>query len=168
MRVIEKILDQDKQGLKCPFPLRANYITIHEVCSNQSAQASARYASRSNSPIAAHFFVDEKEAIQIIPLERNAFACGDGLDGTGNRESVSIEICRSQAKDSQLYKQSVQNALILTKQLMKELNLDAEHIVRHYDWTKADCPHRMMKEGRWQEFKMKCKEGEKQNEEFSI
>ncbi len=41
-----------------------------------------------------HIAVDDKEAVQGIPLERNAWHCGDG-GGNGNRKSIGVEICYS-------------------------------------------------------------------------
>lgn len=157
MKITEKIIPWDKQGLKCPFKIVPEYITIHEVNSAQDAETLARYATQSLDPIAAHFFVDEKQVIQTIPLNRNAFACGDGSSGVGNTKSISIEICRSQSKKEELYYASVDNAIWLTKKLMKELNIKADKVVRHYDWSGVDCPQRMMREGLWNDFKKKLK-----------
>ena len=102
------------------------------------------------NPSAAHIYVDECQAIQIIPLDRCAQACGD-RDGSGNRESISIEICRSEAPGN-LYYQAMANTIVLVKQLMDQLQIAPDHVVRHYDWTGANCPKRMLKEGLWSVF----------------
>ena len=168
MIIKKKLLNMEQQGRKCPFSMDPEYITIHEIRSNQSAETVSRIVMLSNEMVAAHFFVDEKEVIQIIPCDRNAFACGDGAEGTGNRKSISIEICRSQAKNDELYYRSVKHACDLTKFLMKEYGIPLEKVVRHYDWTKRNCPYRMMREGLWQTFKCKLQEGDRYNEEFSL
>lgn len=168
MQIKKRFLNWEKQGQKCPFSMIPEYITIHEIKSNQSADTAARIISSNFGNIGAHFFVDEKEVIQIIPCDRNAFACGDGAEGIGNTRSISIEICRAEAQNKQLYYQSVDNALKLTKELMKQYQIPIEKVVRHYDWTQADCPCRMMRENLWQTFKFKLQEGDIKNEEFSL
>lgn len=168
MRIKKRLLNWEKQGQKCPFSMIPKYITIHEIRSNQSADTVARVISSNFGNIGAHFFVDEKEVIQIIPCNRNAYACGDGAFGTGNTQSISIEICRAEALNDALYYKAVDNALELTKILMKKYQIPLEKVVRHYDWTQNHCPYRMMRENLWQTFKLKLQEGDIQNEEFSL
>lgn len=168
MKFKKQLLNAEQQGRKCPFSMKPEYITIHEINTNQSAETVARYVTLSFGMIAAHFFVDEEEIIQVITCDHNAFACGDGLEGTGNRKSISIEICRSKAKKDEYYYRSVENARVLTKYLMKKYGIPLDRVLRHYDWTKKDCPHRMMKENLWQTFKCKLQKGEIQDEEFSL
>ncbi len=160
MIITKRFLSWEKQGQKCPFSMTPEYITIHEIRSNQSADTVARVVSNNFGNIGAHFFVDEKDVIQIIPCDRNAFACGDGAEGTGNTCSISIEICRVEAKNDELYYRAVGNALELTKMLMKQYHITHENVVRHYDWTQANCPRRMMRENLWQTFKQQLQEGD--------
>ena len=146
IEIEQRLIKQEHWPRKCPVSIIPRYITIHEMNTWQDAEACAKYAARSLDPSAAHIYVDECQAIQIIPLDRCAQACGD-RDGSGNRESISIEICRSEAPGN-LYYQAMANTIVLVKQLQ----IAPDHVVRHYDWTGANCPKRMLKEGLWSVF----------------
>lgn len=50
-----------------------------------------------DSSTSYHIAVDDKEAIQAIPFNRNAFHAGDGGNGTGNRKYIAVEICYSKS-----------------------------------------------------------------------
>ena len=150
IEIEQRFIKQEHWPRKCPVSIIPRYITIHEMNTWQDAEACAKYAARSLDPSAAHIYVDECQAIQIIPLDRCAQACGD-RDGSGNRESISIEICRSEAPGN-LYYQAMANTIVLVKQLMDQLQIAPDHVVRHYDWTGANCPKRMLKEGLWSVF----------------
>ena len=58
--------------------------------------------------------------------------CGDGKGkyGITNSNSIGIEICINSDGN---YNIAFQNAVELTKHLMKELNIPIERVVRHYD-----------------------------------
>ena len=146
IEIEQRLIKQEHWPRKCPVSIIPRYITIHEMNTWQDAEACAKYAARSLDPSAAHIYVDECQAIQIIPLDRCAQACG-----SGNRESISIEICRSEAPGN-LYYQAMANTIVLVKQLMDQLQIAPDHVVRHYDWTGANCPKRMLKEGLWSVF----------------
>lgn len=47
--------------------------------------------------VSFHFAVDEREAVQILPLAIHGWHAGDGR-GPGNTESIGVEICRSQCR----------------------------------------------------------------------
>ena len=50
-----------------------------------------------NNEVSFHIAVDDVEAIQCIPFNRNAWAAGDGGSGTGNRKYIHVEICYSKS-----------------------------------------------------------------------
>ena len=150
IKIEKRIIDSFSWTRKCPIQIDPQFITIHEMNTWQDAEDCAKYASKSLSPSAAHVYVDERRAIQIIPFNRCALACGD-RNGPGNRKSVSIEICRTEAPGD-LYYQAWNNAVQIVCCVQKELNIPHDHIVRHFDWTGANCPKRMMKEGLWEMF----------------
>ena len=80
--------------------------------------------------------------------------CGDGKGkyGITNSNSIGIEICINSDGN---YNTAFQNAVELTKHLMKELNIPLEKVVRHYDASRKNCPARMNKNGwaLWNTFK---------------
>ena len=61
------------------------------------------------------FTVDDKEIYQHLPLNENAWHAGDGAEGTGNRESIAIEIAVNEDGD---YNKAVENARKLAAYLM--------------------------------------------------
>ena len=150
IEIKQRLIETEHWPRKCPLKIEPEYITIHEMNTWQDAESCAKYASRSLDPSAAHIYVDEHQAVQIIPLNRCAQACGD-RDGPGNRKSISLEICRSEAPGN-LYYRAIANTLLITRQLMDQLQIASDHVVRHYDWTGANCPKRMLKEGLWSVF----------------
>ena len=76
----------------------AEYITIHSTANPKSTAQNERdwLTNPQNSRTASwHIVVDEKEAIEAVPLNEVAWHAGDGRNGTGNRKSIGIEICES-------------------------------------------------------------------------
>ncbi|PFR47648.1 N-acetylmuramoyl-L-alanine amidase, partial [Bacillus cereus] len=68
-----------------------------------SAENEIFYMINNNNEVSFQIAVDDKEAVQGLPLERNAWACGDG-NGPGNRKSISVEICYSLSGGERYYK----------------------------------------------------------------
>lgn len=65
------------------------------------------------------------------------------MDGTGNgnSHSIGIEICINRDGN---YRKAVENAIELTKYLMKKYNIPASRVVRHRDWDGKYCPRQLM------------------------
>lgn len=97
-----------------------------------------------------HIVVDDKEAIECIPLDEVAWHAGDGYYGEGNRTSISIEICESGDRAKTL-----DNAAKVAAKIMLEKNITK--MVRHFDWTGKICPRILSAEGwlGWYVFKKK-------------
>ena len=94
--------------------------------------------------------VDEKEVIQAIPFNRNAWHAGDGASGTGNRKSIGIEICRSTG-DVATFKKCEENAAKYIATLLKQYGWTTSRVKRHKDWSGKNCPHKTMELG-WDRF----------------
>ncbi|WP_234449319.1 peptidoglycan recognition protein family protein, partial [Staphylococcus haemolyticus] len=103
-----------------------------------------------DNQVSFHIAVDDKEAVQGIPLERNAWHAGDG-NGNGNRKSIGVEICYSLSGGDRYYK-AEDNAAIVVAQLMKQYNIPISKVRTHQSWSGKYCPHRMLAEGRWNSF----------------
>jgi len=133
------------------------YVTIHNTANVAPAQNERDYLNkrRDKKYISFHYAVDETEAIRIVPHDQHAWHAGDGRNGKGNRESIGIEICRSQCTGPRdpLYRQSEANAVRLTAWLLEELGLGVADLRMHYDWSRKHCPHRILSENRWEQFK---------------
>ncbi|WP_420829929.1 N-acetylmuramoyl-L-alanine amidase family protein [Nosocomiicoccus ampullae] len=87
--------------------------------------------------------MDDKEAVQLIPFNRNAWHAGDG-NGAGNRQSIGIEICYSidngySGTKSARYKKAEDNAALYIAHVLKQYGWGIDRLKRHYDWSRKDC-----------------------------
>ena len=139
------------------------YIVIHDT-GNKSNGADAdshfKYFNGGNRNSSADFFVDDKKILQINDYNiYNTWQVGDGKGkyGITNGNSIGIEICVNADGD---YNIAFANAIKLTKHLMKELNIPAKNVVRHYDASRKNCPASMSENNweKWEEFKRLLKE----------
>lgn len=134
-------------------PMTPKYITIHDT-GNASKGAGAKnhaiYAGRGVNEVGYHFVIDDKNIYQLLPLTENAWHAGDGGNGTGNRQSIAIEICENPESNRTT---AEKNAQQLTAYLMKKYGIPASNIKQHHDWNGKNCPHiiRARKNG-WNDF----------------
>ncbi|MCB6992878.1 N-acetylmuramoyl-L-alanine amidase [bacterium 210820-DFI.6.37] len=150
LKIRKKLCPKSKYGRKCPYKMSPSYITIHNTANNASAANEVNYMLSNNNQTSYHYAVDDKEAVQAIPLNRNAWHAGDGGSGTGNRKSIGIEICYSKSGGSRFDK-AERNAAYLTAVLLKKRGWGINRVKRHKDWSGKDCPHRTIDRG-WNRF----------------
>ncbi|MBJ9983600.1 N-acetylmuramoyl-L-alanine amidase [Bacillus sp. S70] len=150
MEIRKKLVDSSKYGTKCPYTMNPEFITVHNTYNDATAENEVAYMIRNDNQVSFHIAVDDKEAVQGIPLERNAWHCGDG-GGNGNRKSIGVEICYSLNGGERYYK-AEDNAAIVVAQLMKQYNIPISKVRTHQSWSGKYCPHRMLAEGRWDSF----------------
>ena len=146
----QNMVSSSKYSIKCPYSMDAKYITIHNTSNSASADAEIRYMISNNNQTSFHVCVDEREVIQAIPFNRNAWHAGDGANGNGNRKSIGIEIARSTG-DANLFAQAEQNCAKYVAKLLKERGWGIDRVKRHKDWSGKNCPHKTMEKG-WQRF----------------
>ncbi|MEC0731322.1 N-acetylmuramoyl-L-alanine amidase [Bacillus spizizenii] len=152
IKVVKNLVSKSKYGLKCPNPMKAEYITIHNTANDASAANEISYMKSNSSSTSFHFAVDDKQVIQGIPTNRNAWHTGDGTNGTGNRKSIGVEICYSKSGGAR-YKAAEKLAIKFVAQLLKEHGWGVDRVRKHQDWNGKYCPHRILLEGRWDEVK---------------
>ena len=94
-----------------------------------------------------HFTVDDKKAIQHIPLNEVAWHAGDG-SGPGNMTSIAIEECVNYDRDAT---KTRANAAELHAFLIRELKLPGgiEACVQHNFWSGKNCPATIRNAGLW-------------------
>ena len=146
----QNMVSSSKYSIKCPYSMDPQYITIHNTSNSASADAEVRYMINNNNQVSYHVCVDEREVIQAIPFNRNAWHAGDGASGTGNRKSIGIEIARSTG-DANLFARAEQNCAEYVAKLLKERGWGIDRVKRHKDWSGKNCPHKTMEKG-WQRF----------------
>lgn len=117
-------------------------ITIHNTGNKMSAKEHEKLMSESKQHFATHFFVDENEIIQVMPLDWSVWHTGKGLD-MGNTRTIAIEICRSMS-DLETYKKAQANAIALVKELLKTFHLTNDNIYFHQNFSDVYCPHRIL------------------------
>ncbi|ARV47245.1 N-acetylmuramoyl-L-alanine amidase [Bacillus subtilis] len=153
IKVVKNLVSKSKYGLKCPNPMKAEYITIHNTANDASAANEISYMKNNSSSTSFHFAVDDKQVIQGIPTNRNAWHTGDGTNSTGNRKSIGVEICYSKSGGAR-YKAAEKLAIKFVAQLLKERGWGVDRVRKHQDWNGKYCPHRILSEGRSNQVKV--------------
>lgn len=133
------------------------YIVIHETDNwSKGADAKAHATAMKNGNLAGtvHYYVDSKSIYQTLDHSDGAWAVGDGQGkyGITNRNSINIEICVNPETD---YYVAVDKAEQLAAYLLKQYGWGTDHLKRHYDASRKNCPRRIQAEGRWPEFVQK-------------
>lgn len=154
----QMLIPSERYGIKAPYAMRPEGLTIHETDNNASAYNEIYYMgfnpSNFNNQVSFHFAVDEKEAVQGVPLDRNTWHAGDGGNGFGNRKTIAIEICRNyRTNDLTNYRAAKVNAEILTGWLMFIYGFGVNDLYRHYDHSGKNCPRVIQAENDWNGFK---------------
>ena len=136
------------------------YIVIHNTDNERKgADAKAHAEGLYNGDMERmswHYVVDDHSWYQCIVHERGAWHVGvnygtNNLFGiVHNRNSICIEMCVNAGYD---YEAAFQNTVALTRYLMQELGIDADHVVSHYDVCSKDCPSAIRAHGDWHRFK---------------
>lgn len=152
LKITEQYIPKGNQN-RPAHPMSPKYITIHDT-GNASKGAGAKnhaiYAGRGVNEVGYHFVVDDKNIYQLLPLNENAWHAGDGGNGTGNRQSIAIEICENPESNRAT---AEKNAQQLTAYLMKKCGIPLSNVKQHHDWNGKNCPHiiRARKNG-WSDF----------------
>lgn len=149
VKIIQKLVSSSKYSIKCPYQMTPEYITIHNTANDASAENEISYMNNNNNEVSYHFAVDDIQAVQGLPLDRNGWHAGDG-NGTGNRKSIGIEICYSKSGGDRFIK-AEENAVELIVQLLKERGWGIDRVKKHQDWSNKYCPHRTLDLG-WDRF----------------
>ncbi len=107
----------------------------------------ANYVTNRSTSVSWHFTVDDSVIYQHLPIDENGWHAGDGTNGTGNRNSIGIEICENADAD---FEKATANAQWLIRKLMKENNIPLKHVVPHKKWSGKDCPGKLLEH--WSSF----------------
>lgn len=137
MQIKQQIIPKSRKTQRPGIAMTPQFITIHSTGNPSStAQNEADYVCKNSVRQASfHFVCDEKQIIQALPTNEIAWHAGDGGSGTGNRKSIAIEICESGERIK-----AVQNAVWLTKKLMKEFEIQPGNVFQHHHWSGKNCP----------------------------
>ena len=150
MKVIQNLAPASKYNIKCPYPMTPEFIVVHNTANDASARNEIAYMISNNNQVSFHYAVDDKEIVQGIPENRNAWHAGDGSNGSGNRKGLSIEICYSKSGGQRFIEAEKLAAKFIAYKL-KEKDWGIDRVKKHQDFSGKYCPHRTLDMG-WQRF----------------
>ena len=81
----------NKLKIKCPYAMKPTLVVIHNTANDASAENEIAYMHRNNMETSFHFAVDDKEAVQGIDLNRNAWHASDG-NGKGKEGEKDVHL----------------------------------------------------------------------------
>jgi len=120
------------------------YIVVHYVGALGNAKQNGIYFQDFRNA-SAHYFVDEKDIVQVVEDYNEAWHCGTKgaykHKDCRNHNSIGIEICCY--KDGDNYKmlpQAIENAKFLVQTLMYKYGIPKDNVLRHFDVTGKNCP----------------------------
>lgn len=146
----QMLVSADKYSIKCPYNMTPEGITIHNTANKAPAENEIKYMIGNDKQVSYHYAIDDKEIIQGILENRNAWHAGDG-NGDGNRKTIGIEICYSTG-DKAKFEKAQENAAEFVAYKLKENNWGIEKVYTHKHWSGKHCPHRTLDEYGWEYF----------------
>ena len=149
MTITKNLVEPNKYAIKCPFNMTPTRIVVHNTANDASAKNEVAYMRRNNNQVSFHYAVDDKQIVQGIPENRNAWHSGDG-NGKGNREGIAIEICYSKSGGAKFDKAEA-NAVELIVDILKRYGWGIDKVTKHQDYNGKYCPHRTLDLG-WERF----------------
>lgn len=149
VKVRKQLCPADRYYLKCPYARTPSRIVVHNTANDAPAVNEITYMVNNDNEVSYHYAVDDKEAVQGLPLDRNAWASGDG-HGKGNMGGIHIEICYS-LSGGERFEKAERNAAQLIARLLKQYGWGIDRVTKHQDYDGKYCPHRTLDMG-WQRF----------------
>ncbi len=149
MRIIQNLVLPSKYNIKCPYSMNPEFIVVHNTANDASARNEIAYMISNNNKVSFHYAIDDKEIVQGIPENRNAWHAGDG-NGQGNRKGIGIEICYSKSGGKR-FEEAEKLAAKFIAYKLDEKNWGVDRVKKHQDFSGKYCPHRTLDMG-WQRF----------------
>ena len=146
----QNLVASENYSVKCPHSMTAEFIVVHNTANDATAENEVAYMIRNKNQVSFHYAVDDQEVVQGIPINRNAWACGDGANGKGNRKGIQVEICYSKSGGTR-FDQAEKNAAHFIATLLRERGWGIEKVKKHQDFSNKYCPHRTLDKG-WNGF----------------
>jgi lysophospholipase L1-like esterase len=160
IKVTRKIMPSSLDGKAYKSTPQTNqWIVIHNTAGGTaSSNANYFHSGSEGRNVCAHYVVDDQEIYQL--LEDNWYGVHAGGDGQEykdkwtpsnatdctNSNSIGIEVADG---DKVNHLEAIENVIELTRYLMKQYNIDANHVIRHGDTQAKGCPATIMKLGKW-------------------
>lgn len=143
---------------------KIKYIVMHFTANDgDTDENNGKYFANNVVKTSAHYFVDDDSVTQSVPDDYVAYSVGgekySNYSTTGggklhgkctNTNSISIELC-DDVKNGTIYPsaQTIVNAIELVKTKMKEYDIPASNVIRHFDVTGKSCPAYWVDDAKW-------------------
>ena len=135
-RMISKYNNSSRNGQKI------KYLVFHYTGNKgDTAENNAEHFNKGDQGASAHYFVSDEQIYQVVEDDRAAWSVGDGNGkyGITNSNSLNVEMCCW--SDGTVSEKTEANTVELVKMLMEKHSIDVDHIVRHYDASRKNCPN---------------------------
>lgn len=76
MLITQMLVSSSKYSRKCPYAMTPEGITIHNTANDASAKNEISYMIGNNNQTSFHYAVDDCQAVQGIPENRNSWNAG--------------------------------------------------------------------------------------------
>lgn len=153
VKVRQNLIPSSLYSWKSPYTMTPTRVVVHNTANDASADAEIKYMHKTEAQggrqTSFHYAVDDIEAVQGLPENRNGWHAGDG-NGPGNREGIGIEICYSKSGGDRFIK-AEQNAVELIVGILKRYGWGIDKVTKHQDYSDKYCPHRTLDMG-WDRF----------------
>jgi N-acetylmuramoyl-L-alanine amidase CwlA len=150
MQVRKMLLPTSKYKLKAPYDMKAEWYVVHNTANDASANNEIKYMISNDSQTSFHYAIDNKEIVQGIEENRNAWHSGDSGTGKGNRKGIGIEICYSKSGGTRFDLAEKMAAKFIAEGL-KSKGWGIDKVKKHQDFSGKYCPHRTLDKG-WDRF----------------
>lgn len=120
-----------------------------------------------NKKASAHFFIDDDSVTISVPETYAAYAVGgsrySNYKKTGgaslykiatNANTINMELCDTIKNGKHdVSERTLENAIELTRSLMKKYNIPISRVIRHFDVTGKSCPAYYVDNAAWEQVK---------------
>ena len=137
----QNICPSSKWSTKCPNKMTPIGICMHNTANSAPATNEINYMNSNNYQVSYHLAVDENQAIQGLPFDRNGWHAGGG-NGQGNRKHIGIEIARSTSNDANVFAKAERRAAAVVAKLCQTYGWSTSNVLAHRDFASKNCPHR--------------------------
>lgn len=160
---VEIIEDYVTNSIQGHYPMKADYLTIHNAATSSSGKAVHeynKYCLRHFKDAASKcwtFSVDKGVVYVAIPLNLNGWHAGDGASGPGNRRSHGTELGYDMVYNTKDYEIVEDTAARLAAAWRYVDGGKVDFLRMHQHWSGKFCPHRILERPNgWNNFKAKA------------
>lgn len=150
LTIVKNLVEPKKYHIKCPYSMTPEFYVVHNTANDAPATNEIAYMKSNDNEVSFHYAIDDKQIVQGISEDRNAWHAGDRAKGDGNRKGIGIEICYSLSGGTKFVAAEKLTAKFIAEGL-KEKGWGIDRVKKHQDFDNKYCPHRTLDMG-WQRF----------------